>query len=167
MRRIAVLLAWLCLAMPINPAAAHADFVSMTPSPGSTVGELSVVTLTFSEDITPLGSTVVVLDPNGQQIEAGIAVQGAIVSVSVNPPTVTGQYTVNYRVVSVDAHVVEGSQSFTFEGSIPLDQPMVIATPNDSTAVAESASGLSMLGTVLMALAAGIAMIYFLLRRRP
>ena len=165
MRRVAFLFAGLFL-FGTSPAFAHADFVSMMPAPGSTVTELSVITLSFSEDITALGSAVVVLDPNGESIEAGLTVQGADVSVPVNPPTVAGEYTVNFRVVSVDAHVIEGSQKFTYEGAVMIDEPMVIATPNVSTAVVDDASGISMLGTVLIAVAAVAMIAYLLIRKR-
>lgn len=167
MRRIALLFAGL-LFLGVTPASAHADFVSMTPVPGSTVSELSVITLTFSEDITALGSVVVVLDPNGEAIEAGLTAQGADVTVPVNPPAMNGEYTVNYRVVSVDAHVIEGSQKFVYDGPVPMaiEEPMVTATPNDATAVAESASGFSMLGTTLLAIAALIGIAALLLRRK-
>ena len=127
MRRIALLFAGMVF-FGTTPAAAHADFVSMTPAAGSTVSELSVVTLTFSEDITALGSAVVVLDPNGLEIQSGLTVQGAAVSVPVNQPTVAGTYTVNYRVVSVDAHVIEGSQTLVYDGPVDAPTPIAVAT---------------------------------------
>lgn len=165
MRRIALLFAGL-LFLGVTPASAHADFVSMTPVPGSTVSELSVITLTFSEDITALGSVVVVLDPNGEAIEAGLTAQGADVTVPVNPPAMNGEYTVNYRVVSVDAHVIEGSQKFIYDGPVPMtiEEPMVTATP--TTPIVERAGKISMLGTSLIAVAVVIGIGAILLRRR-
>ena len=168
MRRVALLFAGLFL-FGAAPAFAHADFVSMDPAPGSTVSELSVITLTFSEDITALGSAVVVLDPNGEALQAGLTAQGVNVLVPVNPPAVTGEYTVNFRVVSVDAHVIEGSQQFVYDGPVPMpiDEPMVTAAPEVTTSVVADASRFSMLGISLIAAAAVLGIVIVLLRRRP
>lgn len=167
MRRVALLFAGLLL-FGASPAFAHADFVSMDPAPGSTVSELSVVTLTFSEDITALGSTVVVLDPNGESIQAGLTAQGVDVSVPVNPPVVTGEYTVNFRVVSVDAHVIEGSQKFTYDGSVPMpiEEPLVTAAPEVTSSVVEDASRVSIAGISLLAVVAALGIAVVLLRKR-
>ena len=167
MKRIALLFAGMVF-FGATPASAHADFVSMTPAAGSAVSELSVVTLTFSEDITALGSAVVVLDPNGLEIQTGLTAQGVNVSVPVNTPTIVGEYTVNYRVVSVDAHVIEGSQAFVYDGPVPMaiEEPLVTATPEVTAAMVDDASRLSMLGTTLLAVAAVIGIIALLMRKR-
>lgn len=165
MMRIALLFAGMVF-FGATPAAAHADLVSMTPAAGSTVSELSVVTLTFSEDITALGSAVVVLDPNGVEIQTGLTAQGVDVSVPVNTPTIVGEYIVNYRVVSVDAHVIKGSQTFAYDGPVPMaiEEPLVTASP--ATPVVERAGRLSMLGTSLFAVAVVIGIGLILLGRR-
>ena len=160
LRRTAVLLAGGLLALVAAPAAGHADFVSMNPEPGSTVTTLELVQLTFSEDITSLGSVVVVLDPAGESIESGMTVQGANVLVPVNAPTMTGTYYVNYRVVSVDSHVIEGSQQFVYDG--PTANPAVVTgTPSGEYASSETRGmGLGMVGLGLILLITVGAILY-------
>lgn len=166
MRRIAFLFAGL-LTFYVTPAFAHADFVSMNPAPGSTVSALSVVTLTFSEDITALGSTVVVLDPNGESLERGLTAQGVSVSVPVSAPTTTGVYTVNFRIVSTDAHVIEGSQKFTYDGPVamPVDEPMVTVTPDATASDFADPSRFGMLGVSLIAVVVLLGIVVVILRR--
>lgn len=128
MRRIAVLLGGLLLCwFGMTGAQAHADLVSMDPTANSTVKTpIDVVRLTFGEEITTLGTTVVVLDPTGHDIATGMTIQGPIVSISLGDFVDTGEYHVNYRVNSVDGHIVEGSAVFTYDGPTPT--PVVIAT---------------------------------------
>ena len=128
MRRIAVLLGGLLLGwFGMTGAHAHADLVSMDPAANSTIAApIDVVRLTFGEDITMLGTTVVVLDPTGHDIATGMTIQGPIVSVALGQFADAGEYHVNYRVNSVDGHIVEGSAAFTYEGSTPT--PTAIAT---------------------------------------
>lgn len=167
MRRVALLFAGL-LAFYAAPAFAHADFVSMNPVPGSNISELSVVTLTFSEDITALGSTVVVLDPNGESVERGLTAQGVSVSVPVNPPAITGVYTVNFRIVSTDAHVIEGSQKFTYDGPVtmPVDEPVVTSAAEATTLLGADPSGFGTLGIALVVAVAVLGVAVVLFRRR-
>lgn len=130
MRRIAVLLASVLFALTGTAAAsAHADLVSMSPAPGSTVSEaLQLVTLTFGEDVTAMGSTVVVLDPNGSDVQLGVTIQGPAVTVTIGDLAMAGEYHVNYRVNSVDGHIVEGSEVFTYAGPVVQPTPTAIAT---------------------------------------
>ena len=160
LRRTAVLLAGGLLALIAVPAAGHADFISMNPEPGSTVTALDVVQLTFSEDITALGSVVVVLDPAGESIESGLTVQGPNALVPVNPPTMTGTFYVNYRVVSVDSHVIEGSQQFVYDG--PIANPTAAKAEPSEEAVSPEAKGmgLSMIGLGLILLITVGAILY-------
>ena len=130
MRRVAVLFASvLFMLTTAGGAQAHADLVSMSPEPGSTVSDaLSVVTLTFGEDITAMGSSVAVIDPSGADVQAGITIQGATVSVTLGELTSTGEYQVNFRVNSVDGHIVEGSKAFTYNGPVASPTPLAVAT---------------------------------------
>lgn len=130
MRRVAVLLASvLFMLTSAGAASAHADLVSMSPEPGSTVTEvLDLITLTFGEDITTMGSSVVVLDPGGNDVQVGVTIQGPAVSVTLGELTQTGDYHVNFRVNSVDGHIVEGSEVFTYNGPVATPTPVAIAT---------------------------------------
>lgn len=127
MRRIAVLFASMLLAGSASTAAAHTDLVSMTPEPGSTVTEqLQQVVLTFGEEISGLGSSVVVLDPNGAAVQFTVTFTGPNAVVDVMPFSIAGEYRVNFRINSADGHIIEGSEAFTYSG--PTETPTAIAT---------------------------------------
>lgn len=141
MRRVAVavvcaLLAW----SGIAGAAAHAELESMQPAAGSAVRTApQAVTLTFGEQMRAMGSTVVVIDPNGHEVQAGApSVSGVTVTVQLLPLTTPGTYHVNFRVLSADGHVVTQSERFTFAPgaaptgeatSVPETSPIDKASP--------------------------------------
>ena len=158
MRRVAALIASLLISgFAIAPAHAHAELESMTPAIGSTVTSApESVTLTFGEDVTTIGSTIVVLDPNGNAMQSGDArVDGATIAVDLLPLTVDGTYHVNFRVVSTDGHVVDGSETF----ELAIGEPQVTATadtvltpsPETSAVTADSATiGFWILGLLVL-----------------
>jgi methionine-rich copper-binding protein CopC len=96
---------------------AHAALVSSAPAARSTLrAPPSRVTLTFSERLEPAYARVSVSDAAGAQVDLK---DGAldrdntkVLAVSL-PPLAPGRYTVRYRVLSVDGHVVEASFVFT------------------------------------------------------
>lgn len=131
MRRVAVVVAGLWLStFGIASAQAHAELLSMTPAVGSVVTEApSSVSLTFGENVTALGSTIVVLDPNGNAMQTGeLTVAAATISVNLQPLTVAGMYHVNFRVVSQDGHIVNSSESFDFAPAEATAEPLLTAT---------------------------------------
>lgn len=174
MRRIAVLLGGLLITwFAMTGAHAHAELVSMDPAAGTTVtSQLEAIRLTFGEDITTLGTTVVVLDPAGNDINTGVTIQGPVVSVSIGTLSVGGEYRVNYRVNSVDGHIVEGSEVFTYQDPSESPTPMAIATiaagdGDDDGGMGEAGevgefaegggSGMLVLGLLALALVGGVA----------
>ena len=94
-------------------AHAHAQLESANPRVGSTVSAApSVLTLNFSEGVEPAFSTVQVTDAAGRRADAGKPrVNGRVVLVPLRP-LAPGQYTVRWRVLSVDTHTTEGSFGF-------------------------------------------------------
>jgi len=103
-------------------AAAHARLIGSVPAARSTLkAPPSRVTLTFSERLEPSYARVSVWDAGGSQIDLKDAALepdgGKVLAVSL-PPLGPGRYTVRYRVLSVDGHVVEASFVFTI-GSLP------------------------------------------------
>jgi methionine-rich copper-binding protein CopC len=145
MRRVAVLIASLWLStFGIASAQAHAELLSMSPAVGSVVTEApSSVSLTFGEDVTALGSTIVVLDPDGNAMQTGeLLVTGASIATSIQPLTVAGTYHVNFRVVSQDGHIVNSSESFDFAPATQSAEPLVVssqtASPETSAVTSDS-----------------------------
>jgi methionine-rich copper-binding protein CopC len=96
---------------------AHAYLVRSSPAGRAVVTRVPArVQLWFNERLEPAYSRVTVLDADGQQVDAGDAQVGPAeptrLSVGV-PPLAAGVYTVKYRVLSVDGHIVDAEFAFT------------------------------------------------------
>jgi methionine-rich copper-binding protein CopC len=110
------------LAIALLPAlaGAHASLVKSSPARRATVAQAPArVELTFSERLEPTYAAVSVWDGAGRQVDLkDVAVpreDTRRLTVSL-PPLPAGAYTVRFRVLSVDGHVVESSFSFTVSG---------------------------------------------------
>ena len=100
----------------IDSASAHTSLVSSTPKNGSTLDSAPTeISLQFDEDLITIGdkdpNKISLRDESGNEISIGqTKVIGSIVSATLSPALLkSGLYTVSYRVVSADGHVV-GSQ---------------------------------------------------------
>jgi copper resistance protein C len=121
--RRSLLLAVLALAGAHLPAPvfAHSLLVRSQPGRGATVARAPArVQLWFSERLEPAYATLSVWSEAGAQVDAGDAAvdtdDPAVLSVS-TPNLAPGYYTVRYRVLSVDGHVVESSFRFTVKAA--------------------------------------------------
>ncbi len=94
---------------------AHGELLRATPQPGSIVSTSPPeVRLQFTEGIEARFSGLEVAALNGKRIPTGRAqVQGAAMVVPITTALPPGVYRVNWHVLSVDSHKVQGS--FTFE----------------------------------------------------
>lgn len=96
-----------------NGCSAHAFLDNAEPRVGSTVATTPrEVTLSFTQRLEPAFSTVQVTNAAGERVDDGMPRVGANimrVNLKTLPP---GTYRVQWHVLSVDAHVTEGS--FTF-----------------------------------------------------
>jgi methionine-rich copper-binding protein CopC len=102
---------------PPGQAGAHAALVRSVPARRSTLARPPErVLLWFGEPLEPAYSTVTVADPGGTRVDAGDARVGpgdpTLLSVTV-PRLPPGTYTVRFRVLSVDGHIVESEFPFT------------------------------------------------------
>ena len=119
----------------VEPAAAHATLISMSPADGALLQQPPTrVVLTFDQPIQNVGDAVVVRDPSGNSVSAGApVVLDNTVTESLAPITVAGTYTVAYRVVAPDGHPVEAQLSFSYlTRSVPASQPTSPSAANDS-----------------------------------
>ncbi|HEY7040919.1 MAG TPA: copper resistance CopC family protein [Methylomirabilota bacterium] len=117
---VAALAAALLVATGIGPARAHAVLVRSAPSHRAVLGQAPErVDLWFNERLEPAYSTVTIWNDAGRQVDERDA------TVAADDPrrlTVTfatraaGQYTVKYRVLSVDGHIVDSLFTFTVKG---------------------------------------------------
>jgi methionine-rich copper-binding protein CopC len=116
--RIVVLTALLAL-LPSH-VAAHAFLVKSVPARRAVLAQPpSRVDLWFNERLEAAYSRVSVVDAAGRQVDRGDGAVGpddARLLTASLPPIAPGTYTVRYRVLSVDGHVVDGTFSFTIEG---------------------------------------------------
>jgi methionine-rich copper-binding protein CopC len=118
--RDSVLLVGLYLCLPTE-SFAHAYLVKSVPPGRATLfTSPAKIQLWFNERLEPRYSTASVLDPNGKRVD----LQNAQVSPE-DPKQLaigvtqlpSGKYTVKFRVLSVDGHVVEQSFPFTVRES--------------------------------------------------
>jgi methionine-rich copper-binding protein CopC len=121
--RLALAAALLTGTLPGPPALAHAVLVRSTPPHRAVLGQVPErVDLWFNERLEAAYSTVSVWN------EAGVQVDTRDVTVGPDDPrrlsvTMSGRepglYTVKYRVLSVDGHIVDSRFSFTVKGQRP------------------------------------------------
>lgn len=107
------------------PAYAHAGLVSTDPEDGTTLDAAPTsVTLTFNEELGEK-AFVVVTAPDGKQQELDAPeIDGEVVTQTLDPDTEAaehpgGGWTIAYRVVSADGHVVDGHVRFRVTGEAP------------------------------------------------
>lgn len=108
------------------PASAHTSLLSSTPKNGEVLLlPPKEISLQFDEDLISIGANdpnkISVTDDHGNEFVLG---QTKVIGSIVNAPIATermvaGRYTVSYRVVSGDGHVVSSQIEFTFAGQSP------------------------------------------------
>jgi methionine-rich copper-binding protein CopC len=113
-------LAALCVLLLPADGWAHAYLVRSTPAARATVGRSPErVQLWFNERLEPAYSRVSVWGRDGKRVDVGdvevAPAEPTRLSVGV-PALPGGAYTVKYRVLSVDGHVVEAEFGFTVRG---------------------------------------------------
>ncbi|WP_121193034.1 copper resistance CopC family protein [Motilibacter peucedani] len=162
-------LGWLLLV--VAPASAHDHLLSMTPAAGARVGEVPAeVSLTFDAAVGSLGSSIAVTDPSGTRIDARVPeVTDRTIGVSLSVPStpLKGTYTVDYRIVSADGHVVSDHEAF--EVTTGAAAPPATAAPAAAAAKTSSFLGVHAGHVVLVGAVAALALAYLgfdLLRRR-
>jgi len=116
-RRVAMAALSVGLLLGPGPTLAHSLLVRSQPERRATVTRPpEEVRLWFSERIEPAYARVSVWDAGGKQVDAGDATvdQADATTLAVRTPGLrAGRYTVRYRVLSVDGHIVESSFDFT------------------------------------------------------
>jgi copper resistance protein C len=153
-RLLALTFLMVMYALPVN---AHSALVSSVPAADATVVDFPMeVVLNFNEDLMIVGdenpNKLEVFDSQGALVSGGTVVKGASIAAPVGIVG-NGAFSVKYRVVSKDGHVVEGSYRFNVESPIAIASPMPISAPVEP---AEDGSNLLVRIAVLAALGAGI-----------
>ena len=104
-----------------SPSHSHSLLVRAQPGQRSTVTRPPQrVQMWFSERLEPAYASASVWNESGTQVDAGDAAvdQSDPVLLSVSTPHLSpGRYTVRFRVLSVDGHVVESEYTFTVKAA--------------------------------------------------
>lgn len=113
----AVLVAAAFVLFPAAGAQAHDELLSQTPEDGAVVETMpEELTLNFSNVPVALGSVVRIQDSSGTNWADGeVQIVDTEVSQPIKADAPAGEYSVVWRVVSSDAHPIEGNFSFTVE----------------------------------------------------
>lgn len=162
----AVLLLLAAALLTTGTAQAHSDLESASPASGEVLkSSAEEVTLIFNETIRTKGSGIIVTDADGRRFDEGDAVVvGATAKQSIKKLTAPGRYTVRYRVVSADGHVVSSKYSFAFAPPSPgAPSSTPVASTTNQTSTGNSAV---VVGAIAGAIAGGLTGVYLIRRKR-
>jgi methionine-rich copper-binding protein CopC len=116
-----LILAFACL--PSTPALAHAMLVKAEPARRAQLTQAPTqVRLWFNEEVEKDYASLAVLDPAKSPVTEAlphIAADDPKAIVLALPELAPGKYTVKFRVLSVDGHVVDSSYDFTVKSKAP------------------------------------------------
>jgi methionine-rich copper-binding protein CopC len=121
------------LAVPMPPAAAHAELASSNPEDGATVQNVPPeVVLTFTEAVGE--PQVEVTASDGTVVSDGDPeALGATVTEPLTGDGPSGTYTIAYRVVSADGHPISDELTFDVRSGPPPGESVGIGSSGDSS----------------------------------
>lgn len=122
--------------VPAIPALAHSELLESTPATGSKLSEPpQQVRLVFGENVQEQGGAIVVQADDGSRVDQANTfatdANTATVQLAKNAPS--GKFTVNFRVVSADGHIV--SDTFSYRVT-PSSTPTPTPAPSTATSAA-------------------------------
>ena len=148
-RRSRVLLVWLTTALvaaifvlPAGPASAHSELLESTPADGDTLTSAPrQVQLVFGENVQEQGGAIVVEAADGTRVDQPrtFATDANVATVQLTSNAPAGKYTVTFRVVSADGHIVSDSFGYQLTPS-PTATPASSDTATTSAPAADSDS---------------------------
>lgn len=134
-----VLLAALCgTVLAAFPAAAHDQLIDTEPRSNEIVAAMpEAVRLTFSGSPMAIGTTVLVVDAEGERVgSAQPTVDRAVVSLELPAAPTDAWYQVRWRAVAADGHLLSGS--FDFGVGDPSMAPKPELAPNSAADTSSS-----------------------------
>jgi copper resistance protein C len=163
MRKLTALILAACLAVLATPSSsAHVEILSSFPERFANVNPIPTeVWIEFSGELQTLDgqavNTLEVIDSTGIAVNFGDPIiVGARISTKVSGQSAPGVFTVNYRVVGDDGHVIEGDYTFNASPDYSAQQtPVAISAPVEESSI--PAGGI-LLGALILVFIGGIAM---------
>ena len=112
------------------PASAHSELEASSPADGGRVSDVTSVSLTFGEEVVPEYTKLSLSNDSGMMVALDPATTdatGTVVSaIAAEGALVEGAYILDFYIVSIDGHPVEGNVSFVV---VPSSQGDQTATP--------------------------------------
>ena len=172
MKLVGRFFATICLTViAVAPAVAHTTLVYSVPGRYQIVATFpNEITLSFGEDLLTIDEKVInsfkVISSSGNSVKLSPPrIQGATISASLNDSAPDfGIYTVSYRIVAGDGHVVQGSYNFRYQsenlGDDPAEGQSEEGAPSANENVTDSQSFLNQYGAVTSAVGLPLLLIF-------
>lgn len=149
------------------PAAAHTALEASSPKDGGTIDVApSRVLMRFTEPVLNSGYRLVVIGPDDRAYQAGAAqIAGKEVTQALKPLGASGEYRVEFRIVSADGHPLTGGLRFTLSkpgpaaGGAPAvarPAPLAAVSTSDSVNNAPPWAPWIIAGTALVAICGAV-----------
>lgn len=161
------------------PASAHDELVASSPAMDEKLESAPAgVSLSFSDDVLPMGAAVIVVDESGKDWVAGEPVlDEATVTAELKKGMPDAGYELRWRVVSSDGHPISGVIPFTIGAGQPFSDTSAPAaggadTTNMTDTQAQSAQEdrsairIILIGAAGAAIAVAVLLLISFLRRR-
>lgn len=120
-----------------SPASAHSVLLGTDPDDGEQLAAApEEISLTFNEDITDLGTEVVITAGDEERLDDGkTEISGPVVTQALAADRPEGIYTVTWRAVSADGHPISGEFTFTAAEAVggETEAPPAEPEPDQST----------------------------------
>ncbi|KZE69409.1 hypothetical protein AWM68_03845 [Fictibacillus phosphorivorans] len=108
-----ILVLMMGIQLPLS-AFAHSELESSTPAEGEKVTtDLEAVVLTFSTKIESLSTMT--LKNGDKEIPLQISIEDDQMTGAISNPLENGNYTVAYKIIGADSHVIEGDYTFSVD----------------------------------------------------
>jgi methionine-rich copper-binding protein CopC len=162
MRKLTLLILAACISIMSAPSSsAHVEIVSTFPERFANVNPIPTeVWIEFSGELQTLDgqavNTLEVIDSTGIAVNFGDPIiSGTKISTKVSGQSAPGVFTVNYRVVGDDGHVIEGDYTFNASPDYSAQQtPVAVNAPVEESSI--PAGGI-LLGALILVFIGGIA----------
>ncbi len=176
-RLIAAFALMVLACLPAGPASAHSALIGSTPEDGATLSTApESVALEFNEEVGDISPAMVLRDGDEQVVQQlDPQLDGRTMTGALPADLAAGDYSVAWRIVSVDGHPVQGVLTFTVEAAgdeasaaapTPAPTPTVADTRETSAAASDSGSGPSIPLVVVLVAVPVAALIGLVLHRR-